>query len=228
MVKVRAELVNVRAETVFDVLNDQHYRKIWDKHITKVEEIGHIDSNSSVFYFSIGCPPPLRNRDFVVQSSWRVPEESREGGEYFIINHSVFHTDCPPRKDHIRGTSHLTGFLIRSTSNGCELGYLTHSNPGGKISAWLNNKVTTCFAPHYVKKLYKACLTYSEWKEKSNTPHSKPWLHPEQIMSKKIDIAGDCVVRDMETLEEEEVCVEEFEVLNSDFKEDTDSDSVSF
>ena len=31
--------------------------------------------------------------------------------EYFIINHSVFHKQCPRRKDYIRGVSHLTGKL---------------------------------------------------------------------------------------------------------------------
>jgi hypothetical protein len=30
-----------------------------------------------------------------------------------------------------------------------------------------------------MKKMYKACVKYPEWKQK-HQPHFKPWLHPEQ------------------------------------------------
>ena len=65
------------------------------------------------------------------------------------------------------------------------------SNPGGKISAWLNTKLTTSLAPHYVKKLYEACLSYPKWKADSGNPQVKPWLYPEQITSDKIQIGKD-------------------------------------
>jgi len=35
-----------------------------------------------------------------------------EAEEYILMNHSVIHSDYPPRKGHIRGTSHLTGIFI--------------------------------------------------------------------------------------------------------------------
>ena len=65
------------------------------------------------------------------------------------------------------------------------------SNPGGKISAWLNTKLTTSLAPHYVKRLYEACLSYPKWKADSCNPQVKPWLYPEQITSDKIQIGKD-------------------------------------
>lgn len=32
-----------------------------------------------------------------------------------------------------------------------------------------------------MKKMYKACVKYPEWKQK-HQPHFKPWLHPEQSL----------------------------------------------
>lgn len=35
--------------------------------------------------------------------------------------------------------------------------------------------------PQAMKKMYKACVKYPEWKQK-HQPHFKPWLHPEQSL----------------------------------------------
>ena len=56
---------------------------------------------------SVSCPAPVKNRDFVIQSSWL----QTPGGDYAIINHSVFHRERPGRKGFVRGTSFLTGRL---------------------------------------------------------------------------------------------------------------------
>ena len=57
-----------------------------------------------VSLFPVSCPAPLRNRDFVLQRSWL-----DTGREQYIINHSVFHRDFPPRKGFVRAVSYLTG-----------------------------------------------------------------------------------------------------------------------
>ena len=41
------------------------------------------------------------------------------------------------------------------------------------------NKSSQFLAPKAMKKMYKACIKYPEWKQK-HQPHFKPWLHPEQ------------------------------------------------
>ena len=52
MIRTKAELVDVTAETLYDVLHDPGYRSVWDKHVTDIKEIGHIDPNNSISYFT--------------------------------------------------------------------------------------------------------------------------------------------------------------------------------
>ncbi|NWZ58340.1 STA10 protein, partial [Spizaetus tyrannus] len=49
----------------------------------------------------------------------------------------------------------------------------------GSLPKWVVNKSSQFLAPKAMKKMYKACLKYPEWKLKHN-PHFKPWLFPEQ------------------------------------------------
>ena len=54
----------------------------------------------------------------------------------------------------------FSGFLIKPSNGqkGCEVGYVTHTNPRGKIPTWLTNKVTSYVAPRMLRKLHKACI----------------------------------------------------------------------
>lgn len=100
-------------------------------------ELGVLNPNNDVSYYALHCPPPLKNRDFVLQRSWlQTPQEvlklfpqlspliaqchkrswlieptllRRIFSQYYIINHSVHHRDYPNQKGFIRGVSHLTG-----------------------------------------------------------------------------------------------------------------------
>lgn len=88
------------------------------------------------------------------------------------------------------------------------MGYVSHTDPHGKIPVWLMNKVTQIFAPkvkyffiiinhsiinnlfklkQMVKKLHKAALGYLDWKVQNN-PNYKPWHFPEQITAPRIRI----------------------------------------
>ncbi|NXT37607.1 STA10 protein, partial [Pelecanoides urinatrix] len=49
----------------------------------------------------------------------------------------------------------------------------------GSLPKWVVNKSSQLLAPKAMKKMYKACLKYPEWKQKHD-PHFKPWLFPEQ------------------------------------------------
>lgn len=81
-----------------------------------------------------------------------------------------------------RGTSYLTGFIIRPWRKGSFLGYVSQTDPRGKLPSWLVNKITQKFAPKVVKQLQKAAEGYETWKLTQNDPSFKPWTYPEQTM----------------------------------------------
>jgi len=197
MIRVKTKFSDVQAPVLYDVLQDPLYRKHWDKFMMESYEIGHLNPNNNIFYYALSCPPPMKNRDFIIQSSWL--ETSKE---FIIINHSVYHKDHPQKKGFIRGISYLSGFLVKPLkSGGCEVSYLTHTNPRGNLPSWACNKLSSTFAPKLVRKLHKASLNYTEWKRANGGSQGmKPWLYPEQIVSKRINI-NDCQIGDPESLQ---------------------------
>merc|ERR1719188_1274118 len=175
MIRLKTVYADVPASVLYDVLHDPDYRRTWDKFMMEAEEIGYLNPNNSVSYYALSCPAPVKNRDFVIQSSWL----QTPGGDYAIINHSVFHGERPGRKGFVRGTSFLTGFLVTPLSSGCRLGYVTHTDPRGRLPTWVSNKLSTSFAPKLARRLHKACLKYEAWKRGNSW---KPWLYPEQTL----------------------------------------------
>lgn len=187
MVKIHAAFPNVTPNTLFDVLHDPGYRKEWDEHMLVSTEIGYLNPNNDVGYYALSCPAPVKNRDFVLQRSWL-----DMGDEKLILNHSVSHKNYPPKKGFVRANSILTGFVVRPKGVGCFLGYISQTDPRGKLPPWLVNKITQKFAPKVVKQLHKAALGYENWKSQQNDPQFKPWTYPEQtLVSPRISVS-DC------------------------------------
>ncbi|XP_060528205.1 START domain-containing protein 10-like isoform X2 [Cylas formicarius] len=188
MVKIHTVFYGITAETLFDVLHDPDYRKEWDEHMLISTEIGYLNPNNDVGYYALSCPTPVKNRDFVLQRSWLdLPNEK------LIINHSVGHKDYEPRKGFIRAISHLTGFCIRRLPNGCFLGYISQTDPRGKLPPWLVNKISQKFAPRVVKQLRKAAEGYEDWKARQRDPRCKPWIYPELTLESPRISIHDCV-----------------------------------
>lgn len=213
MIRVKTTFSDVTADTLYDVLHDPEYRQTWDKHMMSSCQLGVLNPNNDLSYYAIQCPPPLKNRDFVLQRSWlQTPQES------YIINHSVYHRDFPAKKGFVRGLSHLTGFLITPMDKGCSLGYVAHSDPGGQLPVWVTNKVSSILAPKMIKRLHKACVNYNHWKNLHH-PMVKPWLYPEQISDCRI-VISDCVKSSQDnsgdrTPEEEETNLNEADLASS-------------
>lgn len=177
-IKCRMICKDVSAETVYDVLHDIEYRRKWDTNVIETFDIAKLTVNADVGYYSWKCPKPLRNRDVVTLRSW-LPI----GKDYLIMNYSVKHAKYPPKKELVRAVSIQTGYMIQGpcsqAPNHCILTYLAQVDPRGSLPKWVVNKSSQFLAPKAMKKINKACLKYSEWKQRHN-PNFKPWLYPEQ------------------------------------------------
>jgi len=179
VIKIRGAFDDIPAAVVFDVLNDPIYRKKWDFNMIEGYEICQLSPNNDIGYYAMKVPKPLKNRDFVTLRSWL-----DLGKEFMIFNHSVDHASLPPKKNFVRGVSYLTGYYIQSTVDnsdkpGCNVTYVTQSDPRGKLPVWAVNKATQILAPKVMTRLHKACRGYAAWKSQ-HLPNLKPWIYPEQ------------------------------------------------
>lgn len=52
LIQVRGEIENVTAATVFDMLLDGEYRKMWDENVIEDYELCALDSTNDVGYYS--------------------------------------------------------------------------------------------------------------------------------------------------------------------------------
>ncbi|KAK6100625.1 START domain family protein [Brugia pahangi] len=187
MIKAKAILIDVSASTIYDVLHDSQYRPKWDKYHIETIDIGLINPNNDICYYAVGGMPPLQARDFVLQRSWL-----DIGKEKYICSHSVCHKKYPPAKGYIRGVVHLTAYHIRDMGqNGCQVTYVNHSDPKGKVPTWLTNHFAKVIGPKFIRKIHRACLKYEHWKQ-NNCPNWKPWIYPEQQINLMRINLSDC------------------------------------
>ncbi|CAD5215256.1 unnamed protein product [Bursaphelenchus okinawaensis] len=178
MIKTKAVL-NVSAEVVYDVLHDPDYRSTWDKYMVKSEDIGILNTNNDLCYYA------------PIVAGYGEPE---------VHLYEICLARCkiiPPSKTFIRGFIYLTVYYIKVIDdNSCEVTYLTHSDPKGKLPSWLINHITKIIAPKVLKKLHKACVNYESWK-RHNKPLQKPWRYPEQLeAAPRADLAK-CMAKDV-------------------------------
>lgn len=175
MIKISTTFDDISMDVLYDTLHDPEYRKLWDNMMAEDYGLCQINSNCDVCYYAVKCPTPLRNRDFVFQRYW-----SKDDDNFIICNHSVQHKDAPIKKEYIRGSSIITGYIGKQNgSNGCHFTYLTQTDPKGSIPKWMVNKVATKTAPKVVSNFRKAAKNYTKWKLKNN-PNYRPWIKSEQ------------------------------------------------
>ncbi|XP_064404303.1 START domain-containing protein 10-like [Halichondria panicea] len=182
MAKVCGVFKGVKASTAFDVIMDSQFRRSWDDSVINDADVCKLDDCNDIGYYSMKWPAPLKNRDFVNQRSWRCYGED----QFVSFNHSVSHPELPQKKNFIRALSYLTGFVVRSGDTGCNITYVTQSDPKGSIPKWLINFALNKLAPAVFRQLYVATTKYEAWKA-DHTPGHKPWRYPDQIKLPLVD-----------------------------------------
>ncbi|KAF3847863.1 hypothetical protein F7725_020891 [Dissostichus mawsoni] len=169
-IKCRMVCKDVSAETMYDVLHDIEYRRKWDTNVIETFDIGKLTVNADVGYYSWKCPSPLRNRDVITLRSW-LPM----GKDYIIMK-----LLCQTSR---QGASCVHSDWLRDPEPGTGQQLYPHLHGSGRskgfVTQWVVNKSSHFLAPRAMKKINKACLKYTEWKQRHN-PGFKPWLYPEQ------------------------------------------------
>ncbi|CAI9734229.1 domain-containing 10-like [Octopus vulgaris] len=210
LVKVRSTF-DVAGSVLYDVIHDPHYRKVWDRAMIDAYDICALNPNNDIGYYAIRCPSPLKNRDFVTLRSWLATST-----EYYIMNHSVNHIQCPPYKDYIRAISFLTGYVIvPKDKSSCVLTYVSQSDPRGRLPSWVVNKATQILAPKVVSRMKQACKNYVAWKEQ-NQPLYRPWIYPEQCTLTRLNLLH---IKSLQMKDSQEV-LDESNLSEVDFLDD--------
>lgn len=184
MLKTEVEFDDVSASTLYDVLMDTEYRRVWDDFMIEGYDYCYVTPFSDVGYYAVKSPKPLKNRDFVMQRCWL---DFGPGSDKIICSHSINHSKIPVIKNRVRGLTYMAVSYIKPTSpKSCSMIYVTQSDPGGSLPSWIVNTTSKVVAPKFIKKIYKASLKYDKWKLKHNSEY-KPWSNPEVISIPKLD-----------------------------------------
>lgn len=141
---------------------------VWDENMMEGKVIQMLTPVDEIGYYAAKAPSSMiSNRDFVTHRTFRAfPDQ----GKYIIFNKSTEHKDQPEDPNFVRGWSFRTGYQIKDHERGCQLDYMTQSDPRGWIPKWLTNTVTSKFAPSIIEKMTKAAQGYEKWK--AETPAS--------------------------------------------------------
>src|SRR3989338_347575 len=149
---------DVEPTTLYDVLHDHNYRKVWDENMIEGIVIEQLDPTNEVGYYGARSPTPISNRDFLNQRCWCAKPGS---GEWLIINWSTTHSEYPEKKGFVRAQSILSGYQIRSrAAGGTSFTYVTQTDTKGWIPSWVVNSVTGKLAPRVSQTLQEVSLKY--------------------------------------------------------------------
>jgi hypothetical protein len=148
LIVMRASITvkDVDPEDLMAVWRNIEYRFTWDDRCAK--NVCHSllgddpATQNEVGYYEGKAPPPLSNRDFVLQSGWRL--RWRGEARWLYMNRSIEHPEFPEVKGCVRGVSFITGVHIEQKEDGqVTITYVTNGDVGGWIPKPVTNWVVT-------------------------------------------------------------------------------------
>lgn len=152
---------------VMSVWRDIDYRFAWDDRCAvnvcheKIAE--GTDEENELGYYEAKAPPPLSNRDFVLQSGWRY--RWKGCNTHLIMNKSIEHEAFPEKKGCVRALSFITGTRIACAEDGeVTITYVTSGDVGGWIPKAVTNWILKQAAPGLMKQMVDSSLAYKAWK----------------------------------------------------------------
>ena len=121
LVVMRASITvsDLDPEDVMSVWKDIEYRFHWDDRCVRnecYETVGEGELLNELGYYEAKAPPPLSNRDFVVQSGFRYCFQEKK--QWLFMNKSIDHEAFPEQKGIVRGISHITGTQVLLNEDG--------------------------------------------------------------------------------------------------------------
>ena len=180
-IKMRSmELKDIPHDILHDVIQDPQFRTEWDDSMKEEYLVEQVDENTEIGYYSVKMPMMISNRGWLNIRSWFFDVEN---GEYIIMNHSVQHDKCPPKKGYVRANSLKTGYMVHKTPEGTKISYFAWNAWNGSIPNWCINFLTKTLIGNVIESLRKACKKYPEWKAK-NYPEEKYWMKEGEVIRK--------------------------------------------
>lgn len=159
-IKVKSQYPDIDPETLYNVLHDHDYRKVWDKNMIEGKVIEMLQDDVEIGYYLVRLGYGISNRDFCNMRTWRVKDN-----EWIIFNRSVISEKCPEVKGCVRGQSIKSGYYIKKLEEGTEFIYYSHCDPKGWLPVYIVNWIMDKLAPNMIKTLHKVTLEYPEWLE---------------------------------------------------------------
>jgi hypothetical protein len=126
-------ITSASLDKMYDILLDAGNVKDWAFSIVNSEMLEK-GEDYFIYYSEYDSPWPVDNRDFEIKA-----EIVDKSDDTFKIVHRA-HSGLKPKKEGVVRINELKiEWSAKKTSNGTELTYQGHSDPGGKIPNWLAN-----------------------------------------------------------------------------------------
>jgi len=158
LIRATAFLQGLKPKQIFDVIYDTAYRTKWDHVVAGFRVVEKIDEVTDIIYFMIKAPFGVSTRDFVQQRCYQLDYPQKD---HVVISFvSTTHPSVPPIKNHIRGETILSGYIIRPARsdphNSTEMIIISQVDIKGSIPKTIVNYVASKAPLEWVNKMVKA------------------------------------------------------------------------